>query len=379
MNNWKEFMNVVNKNTRFAHLNKMIISQAALETGYGETKLCQDYNNYFGMKFRPEMEGKAYAVTYKTKSEPTGSAVFCGFKSIEEGILGYFTFLERAPYRGIDKAKLTPEEYIKALAPIWCPANPDYANHVLKIHEKLFGDAFEPSKVPSPFFVYKDNDVTFHTSKESALNAVSSAIEQGYNAITLTKKMQGKNDSKKVKILLNPGHAGTSGASGKNPAIKEEVFTELQAVTIKSILDKEAAIVCDIIRQNEVGGLQAVGKYAQGYDIAIALHFNASSNKEYYTCAMTGGNPKPGSLKLATQIVKAICAGMGYKVFDGDGIMKDHIVTVTKEFDKTNCPAAFLLESEFIDDETDLEAFKKKVLKEAEIIAFELIKYVASI
>lgn len=174
------------------------------------------------------------------------------------------------------------------------------------------------------------------------------------------------------KLMLNPGHAGSAGARGANPKIKEEEFNELQAQAIKKLLSPY--IQCDIIRQNEVGGLAEVGKAAKNYDMAISLHFNGTSRtekKEYGVGFLTGANPKAESLAMAVKICKALASEFNYPYMG----KFSNVVTVTQEFDKSVCPVAFLLETEFIDDELDYDAFKADVLNSAEIIAQEINKY----
>jgi N-acetylmuramoyl-L-alanine amidase len=176
-----------------------------------------------------------------------------------------------------------------------------------------------------------------------------------------------------LKVMLNPGHAGTSGASGLNAKIQETEFAEIQAQEISRLL-RFAGVTCNIVRQNEVGGLGAVGKLAQHYDVALSLHFNASDHKEHGTLWL-GGSKKPQAMKFAKELCDSLSRQFGFK----NGGFYPRIVSVTSEFDKTSCPVAFLLETEFIDDETDYEVFKVKVLKSAKIIADKIISYMKEI
>lgn len=173
------------------------------------------------------------------------------------------------------------------------------------------------------------------------------------------------------KIMLNAGHAGSTGASGKNKAIKEEVFNALIVEGIKRLVEL-AGIHCDIVNQDTHGGLSGVGKYAQGYDLAIACHFNAADGVEHGV-EFLGGYGKPKTLAFAEKLCKNICKEFGYK-YRGQS---PRSVTVTSEFDKTNCPIAFLSEFSFIDDETDYDKFKKEVLRTAQITAACIVEELA--
>jgi N-acetylmuramoyl-L-alanine amidase len=169
-------------------------------------------------------------------------------------------------------------------------------------------------------------------------------------------------------VMLNAGHAGASGATNKDGTIKEEVFNALIVSEVKKIIDN-AKVPCDIVNQNVVAGLSAVGKAAQGYKISIAFHYNATDRKEHGV-GYLGGQNKPTTIAFANKLCKELAEPFGYNVLGHI----DMSVTVTSEFDKTNCPIAFLLETEFIDDETNLEAFKQRVIKQAEIVAKNILE-----
>lgn len=172
----------------------------------------------------------------------------------------------------------------------------------------------------------------------------------------------------KKKVMLNAGHSGTFGARGKNKEIKEEFFTSLQVNLVKNILDK-TSIQCDIVNQDKVGGLDAVGKAAKDYDIAISCHFNALDGKEHGT-GYLGGQNKLATKSFAEKLCKNISETFGIGNLGHINIS----VTITNEFDKSPCPIAFLLETEMVDDEVDSEAFTQRVKTSANIIAAQIIE-----
>lgn len=81
-----------------------IIAQAILESGWGESKLASQYNNYFGMKCGSSWVGRA--VNLATFEEVSGhnvnvSAMFRAYDSFEEGIVGYLDFINTPRYRNL--------------------------------------------------------------------------------------------------------------------------------------------------------------------------------------------------------------------------------------------------------------------------------------
>lgn len=307
-------------NIQYPQLRDVTLAQWLLESGRATSELATQHYNFGGLKWRTEMTPYATSVTYEAHD---GIDQYCKFATIESFIDGYWAFINRQPYSGWEKHISSGEDFINFIGPIYCP-NQGYVDKVLALlpeAKKLLVDTFvEPNA--------------------------------GTNK-TISKK----------KIMLNAGHAGKAGARGKNAAIKEEVFTDMQSKEIKKLLDN-VGVHCDIVNQDVVGGLTNVGKAAQGYDIAISLHFNATDRKEHGT-GYLGGQNKQTTIAFANKVCQAIAKAFGYPVL---GYI-DIVVEVTKEFDKTNCPIAFLLETSFIDDETDIDEFKDEVIVSAKIIA----------
>lgn len=97
-----------------------IIAQAILESGWGKSKLAATYHNYFGLKCGTKWTGKSVNLT--TQEEYTAGTLstikdnFRVFDSMEEGVKGYFEFIQLARYqnlKGITDSK-TYLETIKA-------------------------------------------------------------------------------------------------------------------------------------------------------------------------------------------------------------------------------------------------------------------------
>lgn len=169
-------------------------------------------------------------------------------------------------------------------------------------------------------------------------------------------------------IALNPGHHGTVGAVGKNPNITEEKYANIQATEIKRLCDL-VKLPATLLRQNG-NNFTALGRQANGYDMFLSLHFNASSkvDLELYSTIVIGLRPRLTSVEFGKTLAKSIAQGMNYKLYNGDGIMRLEKISVLNSANKTNCPIVCMAESEFIDDETSENEFKADVLKEAKII-----------
>ena len=95
-----------------------IIAQAILESGWGESKLASKYHNYFGMKCGTAWTGKS--VNMETKEEYTPGTLttikdnFRVYDSMEEGVKGYFEFIQKPRYKNL-KGVTDAKKYLQLI------------------------------------------------------------------------------------------------------------------------------------------------------------------------------------------------------------------------------------------------------------------------
>lgn len=93
-----------------------IIAQAIIESGWGKSQLAAKYHNYFGLKCGGAWTGKS--VNMATSEEYTLGVHtnirdnFRVFDSLEEGVKGYFEFINYSRYANL-KGVTDPETYVK--------------------------------------------------------------------------------------------------------------------------------------------------------------------------------------------------------------------------------------------------------------------------
>lgn len=94
------------------------IAQSCLESGYGLSKLASQYHNYFGLKCGGSWKGAS--VNMRTMEEYTPGTLtpisdnFRAFPDMEQGVRGYFDFLEYTRYKAVRQQE-TPEAYLTAV------------------------------------------------------------------------------------------------------------------------------------------------------------------------------------------------------------------------------------------------------------------------
>ena len=113
-----------------------VIAQAVLESGWGGSRLSSQYHNYFGLKCGSRWTGKS--VNMKTQEEYTRGALttisdnFRVYDSMEEGIKGYFEFIQLPRYRNL-KGITDPEKYLETIRADGYATSSSYVENCMKL------------------------------------------------------------------------------------------------------------------------------------------------------------------------------------------------------------------------------------------------------
>ena len=113
-----------------------IIAQAILESGWGKSKLATDYHNYFGMKCGTKWTGPSVNMT--TQEEYTASTLttikdnFRVYDSMEDGIKGYFEFIQLPRYENL-KGITDPQKYIETIRNDGYATSSTYVDSLVRI------------------------------------------------------------------------------------------------------------------------------------------------------------------------------------------------------------------------------------------------------
>jgi hypothetical protein len=138
-----------------------IIAQAILESGWGESTLASNYHNYFGLKCGSSWTGKS--VNMETQEEYTEGTLttikdnFRVFDSMEEGIKGYFEFIQYSRYANL-KGITDPKEYLETI--------------------KADGYATSSTYVTNTYALVTQYNLTQYDSKGSVEEMVNAVVKQ---------------------------------------------------------------------------------------------------------------------------------------------------------------------------------------------------------
>lgn len=128
-----------------------IIAQACIESAFGTSSLGYRWHNYFGMKCGSSWKGKS--VNLSTKEEYTPGTLttirdnFRAYDSMEEGVKGYFDFINTKRYANLKDAK-TPKEYLELIKKDGYATSSSYVNTNMNCINRYDLERFDWNKLP---------------------------------------------------------------------------------------------------------------------------------------------------------------------------------------------------------------------------------------
>lgn len=176
-----------------------IIAQACVESAYGTSKLGYLWHNYFGMKTGSSWHGKS--VNLKTNEEYNSQLVsirdnFRVYDSMEDGVKGYFDFINTKRYANLRDAT-TPEEYLRLIKQDGYATSSSYVNTCMNVVNKYnlteYDDEYRPI---SPDLIERVVDGAYGNGKAREL----ALTKEGYKYSDVQKKINELN--KRAKEIL---------------------------------------------------------------------------------------------------------------------------------------------------------------------------------
>ena len=113
-----------------------IIAQACLESNYGVSQLASRWKNYFGMKCGSSWKGKSINLSTKEEYIPgqltTIRDNFRAYDTMEDGVRGYFDFINTKRYANL-KSATTPREYLEFIKRDGYATSSSYVNSNMNV------------------------------------------------------------------------------------------------------------------------------------------------------------------------------------------------------------------------------------------------------
>lgn len=154
-----------------------IIAQAICESAWGKSKLSAQYHNYFGLKCGTKWTGKS--VNMKTQEEytvgvhTTISDNFRVYDSMEEGIKGYFEFIQLARYQNL-RGITDPQKYLETIKADGYATSSTYVQtnmNIIKAHDLTKYDTASSTTKVNEAKLVMDKALEYLGVKESPMNS----------------------------------------------------------------------------------------------------------------------------------------------------------------------------------------------------------------
>ncbi|NCR52174.1 MAG: muramidase (flagellum-specific) [Microcystis aeruginosa L211-07] len=166
----------------FSHLKEVSLAQWLLESARATSKLAQEQNNFAGLKWRSEMTPFANPRKIKVPSE-TIEMEFCQFQDLDKFLRGYWKFLTREPYKGLEENTFAPENFIGFIQSKGFAADISYISKVLNLLPEARDLLATASEIVLPQLVSSLQITTFPKEVEVGqsfqLEGTASPTDQG--------------------------------------------------------------------------------------------------------------------------------------------------------------------------------------------------------
>lgn len=155
-----------------------IIAQACLESGFGGSGLSAKYHNYFGMKCGSSWKGKS--VNLATKEEFTRGTLttisdnFRVYDSMEEGVKGYFDFINTKRYANLKDAT-SYEDYLNKIRADGYATSFVYVQSCMKLIRTYELNKYDNIKV----IITDDKPKATTTSKKKTVTEIANEVIKG--------------------------------------------------------------------------------------------------------------------------------------------------------------------------------------------------------
>ncbi len=323
-----------------------IIAQAILESASGTSELAVKAHNYFGLKYRAN-RCKTTEFYLKVGSEQNADGSYVSssmkwfkFKTMEDGVIGYFDFINTSNYANL-KGITDPKKYLETIkADKYCTSL-KYVENNMAVIKKYNLTKYDNLSANTVVTENKKEGVDNMSTKKMAFN-----IHGGHNP--------------KGKVAC--GAVGLIDESEQDRIIKNKVMAYLKA-------EGHTVYDCTVdngTSQNDVLKKIVAKCNAHTVDLDISIHFNSGANDKK-------GNGKSCGTEVWVYSKTSKSYGAASRIaknISTVGLTNRGVKTSTSLYVLKNTKSpALLVEVCFVDDKDDVTIYNKNVDKIAKKIA----------
>lgn len=286
-----------------------IIAQAVLESGYGTSELAVNAHNYFGLKYREGRCKTCIGIYHMVGSEQnadgsyTSSAMqWCEFKDMENGVIGYFDFINISNYKNL-KGVTDPRQYLENIKVDGYATSLKYVDNLMRVIE------------------------TWHLTEYDKKEETKMGIQ-------IIEKIATQNPCYKAGRTIDPkgGMLHSVGCPQPDPLVFVRIWSSSSAeVCVHAVVGKEK-IVYQILPWNRRGWHCGSGTKGSGNNTLISIEMTEPATIKYTGGANwieTGDGSNTKAHVLATyanaiEFFAYICNKYGFNPENSDVLMSHH-------------------------------------------------------
>ena len=261
-----------------------IIAQAILESASGTSELAVNAHNYFGLKYRKGRCKTCIGVYTKVGSEQnkdgsyTSSTMqWCKFSNMENGVIGYFDFINIANYSNL-KGVTDPETYLRNIKADGYATSLNYVDNLMAVIKKYnltkYDKKEETKMSNSPLVSYRKISPHKNSPRNHAIDTITIHCYVGQASVESAGSWFSNPNAKcscnyvigsdgRIGLIVDEGDRSwcTSSSSNDNRAVTIECAsdkTEPYAVNDK-VYASLINLVADICKRNNIKELKWQG------------------------------------------------------------------------------------------------------------------------
>ena len=283
-----------------------IIAQAILESAYGTSELAVNAHNYFGLKYRAGRCKTCIGIYNMVGGEQnadgsymTASMQWCRFKDMENGVIGYFDFINISNYSNL-KGVTDPKTYLERIKADGYATEIEYVKKLMSVIERWDLTQYDEVKKEdtymsnSPLICYTKLSPNMTSPRKSAIKKITihhmagnMSIESCGNSFALSSRQASSNYG-----------IGTDGRIGLYVEEKNRAWTSSNA-------DNDNQAITIEVANDQIGGQWHVSDKAMSalIDLCVDICKRNGIARLNYT------GDKSGNLTMHKWFASTLCPG----------------------------------------------------------------------
>lgn len=282
-----------------------IIAQGILESAWGRSKLSEEYHNYFGLKCGSRWTGKSVNMTTQEEYQPgTKTTIKDNFRvydSMEEGVKGYFEFIQLVRYQNL-KGITDPLKYLQTIRDDGYATASDYAADCYKVVEAYDLTAYDPKVAPAqPAVKVQEKDIILygHGSGTPSRHNLLTYTTQRYKQTAPNGKHKGVAAVRRFKALTDEGRVKFE-AKFRTTLGRNKYSQDLRGYVYKKYKDGNYYSDCSAIGMDT---LRAIGYKVGSYLLNTAGIYYSDLFEDIPVIIKDGHITNPEILKVGDPIL----------------------------------------------------------------------------